>query len=357
MYGVSLGFMEVLMIGRLLEYLFSLGGWSLLIVAIIFYLRYPEKAQIVASHIYKIIAFLGAGVQKKVVSSDIEGRCASLSKKMNLETPGLLPSRVSVEWIEPGTVEAESFVKNGQVIMRMSYYKDQGRNLANAIHLLVQKHQLNKVKPYVEENLRKSIDLTVTRKCLKISNSKDALDYFVQNMLMKEIDSPPVQALYQEIEAIDQHGLFTRVMLVEFMRMAAEIYPEKAGLPPILKETEDFVHFLNKFPKRAPGKEIELDFVREHIKVGFVIVARKEMLEKGGHEPYISRVENKLTGPCNTVYLCALNGFRPDAESVSIVAEQRLGVRVAAKHNYRMKYHGRTRNAICIRLELKDLGG
>ena len=345
--------MEVLTIGRLLEYLFSLGGWSLFIVAIIFYLSYPEKAQIFASHIYKIIGFLGAVVQKKAISSDIEGRCASLSKKINLETPGLLPSRVSVEWVEPDTVEPESFVKNGQVIMRMSYYKDQGRNLANAIHLLVQKHQLNEVKPYVEENLRKSIDLRVTQRCLKISKSKEALDYFVQNMLMKEIGFPPVQALYQEIEAIDQHGFFTRVMLVEFMRMAAEIYPEKAGLPEILKETEDFLHFLNKFPERVPGEEIELDFVREHIKVGFIIVAKKETLEKAGHEPYISRVENMLTGPCNAVYLCALNGLRPDAELVSIVVEQLLGVRVAAKHNYRIKYHGRMRNAICIRLELK----
>ena len=341
------------MIGRLLEYLFSLGGWSLFIMAIIFYLRYPEKAQIVAAHIYKIIGFLGAGVQKKAVSSDIEGRCAFLSKKMNLETPGLLPSRVSVEWVEPSTVAAESFVKQGRVIMRMSYYKDRGRNLANAVHMLVQKHQLNEVRPYVKEELGRAIDLTVTRRCLKISNSKDALDYFVQNVLMKEIDSPPVQALYQEIEAIDQHGFFTRVMLVEFMRMAAEIYPEKARLPTILKETKDFVHFLNKFPNRARGEEIELDFIREHIKVGFVIVARRETLERGGYEPYISRVESKLTGPCKTVYLCALNGLRPDAESVSIVAEQRLGVRVASKHNYRTKYHGRMRNAICIRLELK----
>ena len=345
------------MVGNLLENLFNLSGWTLLILWFGFYLKYPEKAQIVASHIYKIIGFLGTSVQKRAVSSDIEGRCAHLSKKMNLETPGLLPSRVSVEWVEPGAVEAESFVKKGKIILRMSYYKDQGRNLANTIHCLVQKHQLNEVKAYLEEDLRKSIDLTVARRCLKISNSKDALNYFVQNILMKEIDSPSVKALYHEIEAIDQHGLFTRVMLVEFMKMAAEIFPEKAGLPALLQETKDFVHFLNQFPRRGRGEKIELDFVGKFIKVGFVLVAKRETLEMGGHSPYISRVEDTLTGPCNTVYLTALDGLRPDAESVSIVAEQRLGLRVAAKHNYRMKYQGQTRTAICIRLELEDSGG
>ena len=336
--------------------LIALGGWGLLAAFVIFYLVYPEKLQIISSHIYAALGFLGTYWQKRSVTQDIEGRFAVLARKMNFEVPGLMLERIGIEWVKPTDIEAESFVKQGRVIMRMRYYKDNGRNLANAVHTVIQKHNLTEVKAYVDDSLRRSIDLAITKRCLELSKSQEALKCFISEVLSSELrDDAEIQINYAKIEAIDELGFFTRIMLVEFLKMAAELYPARVGVPEILKETSDFVDYLHQFPTRAPGQNVDLDFKGNYLKVGIGIVAKRWKLEQHGYEPYLRKIEEKLTGHCNVIYLTAMNGLRGDARAVAQAAKESLpGVTIVSEQHYRSRKAGEGRNAICIRLELRN---
>ena len=317
-----------------------------------YYLYHPEKAQIVSGHLFRAIGWMGTFFQKKSVSGDILGRFQLARKRVNAQIPGLLTDRkIEIKWVKPQSVAPESFVKGNRIIVKMGYYREQGRNLVNTIHYLIQEHHLHEVKNYIDKSLEDSVDLVLTKQCLSLSNSKTALRYFTGKILKEELDTKPgLKDVYHKVEAIDELGFFTRILLAEFIKMASDLFPEKVQLPSIICECDKFVDFLHSFTTREPSEHTKLQFSGEHISVSILLVAKRETLEIG-YGPYLNRIEDNLSGNINTVYVCAFDDLRPEAETVCILAEKRLGVTIGSKSNYQSLYHDEKRKAICIRVQ------
>jgi len=316
---------------------------------LIYYLAYPEKAQIIAGHIYKAIGWAGTYFQKKSVVNDILGRYQLAKKRVNAQIPGLLTDKkIEIEWVKPSSIEPKSFMESDRIIVKMGYYRENALNLVNVIHCLVQEQHLKQLKNYVDKPLEDSLNLALTKQCLSLSNSKEALKLFARKILKRELEAKPeLKEVYHKVEAIDQIGFFTRILLAEFIKMASELFPEKVQLPSILQECDKFVDFLHNFAIREPKEDIKLSFIGVFISVNIMLVAKQDTLSKG-YGPYLDRIEESLTGNVNTVYICAFDNLRSEAETVSILAKRNFGVKIISKSNYRALYHGQERKAICI---------
>ena len=324
--------------------------WSIIGPLVLLYLAFPDRAQIISSHLFKLLGWLGQYPQMRSVKDHIEGNFKLIRKKLNRQVPGLMLQEAEIVWVKPEDVEPKSFVKDNKLIVRMEYYQQQEKNVVNSVYYLIQHHQ-GRLKGYVASSLGRSMDLALTKKCLDLSNSKQAINYFVQEVLLKELnENTGVADTYHQLEAIDELGFFTRILLTELVKLTNELYPERVGLPEIIEETNALVDFLDQFPKRASGEEIQLTFLRNNIRIAVVIVANPHKIKRGGYDPYLRRIEDRLTGQFDTVYVCSMDKLRSEAETVCILAE-RSGVKIRSRSNYWAVYHGKTRKAVCLRLE------
>jgi len=335
---------------KLLLHYAARGGWIAFAALVIFLFLYYEKVGLIVGHAYRLLAWTGKSFQKKYVAQDISARVNPVAKKLNRELAGLMPYSLEVKWVKPSDTDREAFIRQGKVVLRMDYYLNQDRNLCNVIHEFVSKAHLQRTKAYLLPELSQSVDLRLTVRYLTECQSDDALTYFVQNVLSKNLGDSRVEVAYRKLEALDDYGFFTRVLLAEFVQFAGDLFPNKVGLPEILEETTRFVGFLTEFPSKAPGSDIELDFRGKYIKVRFVLVARLPKYVAQGNAPYVNRIAEGLSSFADTVYVCARDKLIGAAARVAKQAAQEYNLKVGAVHHFGAKYQDKVRGTVCISL-------
>lgn len=332
----------------------KLGGWFLFLALLLFVLFYYDKLGVVLSDFYKLLGWTGSFFQKKFVALDIQSRLNLASKKLNGHTTGLMPYSLEIKWVKPSEVDREAFIKDNKAILRMQYYVNQERNFVNVVHDFVSKAHLREPKAYLSDHVCRAVDLRLTACYLVECKRDEALAFFVTNFLRPELArTPEVQAPYDKLEALDQFGYFTRVLLLEYFQLSRKLFPNKAGMPEILRETADFLDYLCTFPAKPPGTDIELDFRGKYVKVRFVLVAKLFKITKHGITPYVNRIAEALTTFADTSYVCGMDNMIGATARVAKTASDEYGLKAGPVHHYGLDHHGKRRNAVCIRLSRK----
>lgn len=332
----------------------KVGGWLLFIALLLFVIFYYEKLGVILSDLYRLLGWTGKYFQKKFVASDIQSRLNIAAKKLNKQTIGLMPYSLEIKWVKPAEVDREAFVRENKAILRMQFYVNQEKNLVNVVHEFVAKAHLREPKAYLPQTLSRAVDLKLTATYLMECRRREALAYFVENILKPELQaSPLLQPPYEKMEQLDEFGYFTRVLLFEYLQFAYEIFPNKVGMLEILRETEDFLDFLCAFPNKPPGTDIELDFRGKYIKVRFILVAKTFKIKRHGIEPYVNRVAEALSGWADTAYVCGMDKMIGATAHVAKQASEEYGLKAWPVHHYGCRHVGVQRRAVCIRLRRK----
>jgi len=286
------------------------AGGLIAVFLLIYFVMFPQKVERWGALLLRLIYGLSSGyefirvrIDRRVVASNIQAQINTVCDRINKEAPEVLPNRIMIEWVKTETKEA--FIKGGEVIVRLKAYRNQERNVVEGTLLYLRKGFLPRSKQYLDDTLRKGCEFTVASQIFVADRSTDAYGYFFDKELTPaRQDDPRLERDMQTIQHLDSKGYFSRVFLVE-VRQTGERLLGTMPTDEISAELRQFAHFLQTIATKSRDEDVPLTFLRVRIKVGVVLVAKREKIQYLGIEPYVQKVHWLVRRGCERIYISA----------------------------------------------------
>jgi hypothetical protein len=223
--------------------------------------------------------------EKKYIANDLKGRLNSARRKLHLAKSSL-PDAVEIQWIDVQTAETYE-LREGEYVVKLNPAAEQRVNVVRLAEAIVQRTTLRGIRHLTAPGLQQAIDTAMIRKLLHAVDVATVLDYFMESIYL------PLRAANEEfrrwdqrVVEIDDQGLYERLLLVELEEFGRRI----AALPPrpyMLGEVESLVAFVHRLATKQEGEDIPLEYIKAHVKVGVVLVAKTAKLVRAGIGPYV----------------------------------------------------------------------
>lgn len=310
-------------------------------------ITHPEKVEIWSSLTYRLFAWVNSKMECRYIASDIQGKVNLFSKSLSKDAENLIPYGLKIEWVKE--TEKEAFLKDGQIIVRMQHHGNQDKNFVNAIMAYVPKAVVPQARTYLHETISKSIDFTIMKKILMSQQGNSALDYFNSSIFTPESKRDDLLRYYcSKMERLDERGMFTRMLLQEFLSLARKVYPKYPN-DQIFEETSNFTDFLENIAGKEPGEDVPLQFEGKYINAAIIIVAKSDVISYAGIEPYINRINAVIKQNTENIYISAWGTHNvADTEEVVKQFSKNENIHITSKKYKLPVYKGRRVPAICI---------
>jgi small subunit ribosomal protein S1 len=222
------------------------------------------------------------------IAYNIQGSINQFRETVNKESADLIPE-AEVEWVTE--TSKESFFDNfkGKVIIRMNPCENNDINLARASLLQVSKGVIPESRLYIDSRLNTAIDLSLVKKILLNQGKKNAYRYFISEITVPELADEAILQNLEQIETIEESGLFTRLFLRQLKELPVIIGLNFQNLTAVRDDVNNFFEYSQIVANRKEHEKITLDYEGTHIKSAIIYVAMKHRMTFEGARPYIKR--------------------------------------------------------------------
>lgn len=310
-----------------------------------------DKLLLLLSSIQKMFSFCSSRARKGAISNSIRGKILHSSKDFRSIKNSVMSSDLKIEWVKEE--KAETFIKNNQVIIRMSQNTNPHKNFITAVNAYVGSGLLPKSQRYIDSNILTVSKVAVSRKLI-VNGDPDAIDYFDTSVLMPIIDTDVVCAqIYDELKTIDGNGMFVNILLNEYSKVSQKIFPEEPD-PLLIAESKELLTYLHRIAKCGITDVAELQFNREYFKIHIFLTAKTITYLKSGIKPYLKHITNSISEGIETLYIFGL-GRKIDIanEITSELKKTDFRVDTVIPHHYRHKsLDGRTVHGVCFEVNV-----
>lgn len=330
-------------------------GYVLLALLLIVLFFWPEKVFFWISKCQTLFLFLGTGMKKKQIETEIKANILKASKEISKELDDVMPYDLKINWVKSSSREAFFDGKNVIVCMNNDS-KNRMHAVVHAINDYVTNGLLIEEKAYIEKNIMKSSCLVMTRKLLMQSFEK-GISYFYEEILKKEYSgNDDLKIMIDKLISLDENGLFTQVMLREIKEKGSKMLG-KINIDKFEKETISFVQYLHKVAIRNIGDDsTPLTFKGSYYKVSILLVANLSTYYSYGIESYLKRFSQNLKEGTETVYICARNKNKPIAIKVYKEICNSYNVMLSKEFHFKgTSKNGDTFDGICIPVKVKEM--
>jgi len=338
---------------------FFAGGISVTAVILFFlflWVTYPDNFKIVLSQIWHILSFIfkkWAG--RKYVKTHLEGTLGKRIEEINKEVRGLDAEKIKIVMVQTSTREA--FIKEKTLVIRLQRKENHDENLVNVAVLYTEHCLYKKLELHLDEEQRQGFNLYTEKSFLK-DCSGSALQFFHKNYYLPAAkDNQKVQKYFEQLERVDEKGLFYSVFVQEMIFLGNKAYFKKKPAE-INKEVERFVNFLETFAERTRGDlEVEKTFSGVNIKMAFILVALKEKRELGMSENYVRYIENLLKNGTESYYLLGRGHNIQFVNEVASAVESKINdLKKINNITYKVKFDdGETASSLCVLFRNKNI--
>lgn len=308
------------------------GPWAVVIVVVLFFVKLlldEDRSALLRSKLYRFAYSVTGRIEqeKKFISNDIRGKLNLARRKMHFGVD-ILPKAIDIAWISGSAGEAHD-IGEGEFVVRLDPNESQPKNISLLACTLVKRTTLGGIRHLVEEPLQTSIDLNLVRTILKDIRNAEVLDWFLSNEYQPRMTKDKrTEFRNEQITAIDERGLFTRLLLIELERFAKEI-EGKPPRPYMAGEIEGLVEFLYRICTKNFGERVPLFYERAIMRIGVIIFAETTKAF-GSLDPYIRAMEIHLRAEPTAIYVLAfdkewLGEFDPERHAIFEKQIEKLG--------------------------------
>jgi len=294
-------------------YIIFPAGVITFIGMLIYLATHPEKADLLATLIYRLFRHCSLGIgrfwrfaDRQVLASEVQASLNLGGTRLNRDAPGALPYALRLEYVKPKN--ALTHLRNGEVIVRLRQSADQDRNIANAALAYLSKGLLPRTRAHLNSELRQAIDYQTAKLMLDHLRGSGASQFFVQQILEPALSrSERLQHFTQMTSDIAAQGQFTRIYLSEL----AELGSRLTGLLRsyrVAQEAESFLGFVHGLR----DKSNPLDFRGQYLNVSVLLVAEAGKLREEGIAPYLRRLRQFLRAGTPGIYVCGMGDVNVD---------------------------------------------
>lgn len=340
------------LMGAIADFLVLYGGWGIVAIMIILVLFFGDRLFISVEKFWAVFKNASSFTFKRYTSTRLSNQILHATKAIGSINNDILPFRVKIKWVK--TEAVESFLKSGQVIIKIRDDDDINKSFVLAIAEFVRQGLIHNVKRHLrDEPLVQAIDLCAVDKILSQAYI-ESLSYFEKNMLNSLIEKDADFAKhFEELRQIDHSGLFLPVFLNELSK-ALHRFDGQYFIEDFEKEAKAFLRYLVGF---CSEKHKKLFYNGKYIRISFGLIANQSFIFKYGRDAYVEKVQSSLSQGAQTVYLF---GWEDKIKTVRQIADRTahtdLRIHKIKTHYYRHVFEDHsTVRAICIELStLKD---
>lgn len=263
-----------------------------------------DKADLFRARLYQIVFHFTGKPQheRRFIENDVRGRI-NRSRKAIHRGRGKPQKAVDVEWV--ADTRPHSFdLNDGEFVVRLDPARDQTDNIIAMTEVVVKRTCLTGVRHLTPPGLELAIDFTMIKKLLAASAQTNILDrFFSEHYRPLEAQDTEFRKWNTRVAPIDEQGLFERLLMVELNDFAREVI----GLPPrpyMVDEIERMVEWVFGIATKKEGKDVPLEYLRPHVRVAAVLVAKTDKMLSEGIGPYQRAAEiNLFERKVHTLYL------------------------------------------------------
>jgi len=261
------------------------------------------------------------------VAWQIQSTLNEYRETINDETANLLPE-ADLEWVTGNKVQSFFDEYKGKVIIRLNRSKDREKNLAKAILLQVSGGVIPVTRMYINKELNTSIDFTLVKKILLAQNEHESYRYFMNEIMVPELEDEKILSYLESIEEIDNEGLFTRLFLRELNELPVIDGLRFTNNVEIQRDIDSFFKYTKVVANREPFEHIPLDYEGTIIKTSVIIIALKEKMSAQGMRPYIRRALLNRKRGHEIIFLLSYNHAIEFARDIIRVLTDRHGMKL-----------------------------
>lgn len=279
--------------------------WALFVGLLIYFIKNPEKAEKWYSIIARSLSFVSLKLEKSGVAKDIQSDINSFAKEVNSQTKEpILPYKVKIKWVSSTT--RESFVKKGNVIVRMRHHKNQAKNFLYVTLEWVDRGLIPEARHLLDKTVLRAVDFVFINDFLTKKKRYDVKQLFLDEIYEPEVTKGSILERYcNTFNKLNNTGLFTGVALQEFSsfgKRIGSVIPNKK----IRFETIGFMNMLEKLARKPHGEDVNPDYIGENIKCSIVLIARHETYFMHGLSPYLGWINKCCRKGICSFYVCAI---------------------------------------------------
>jgi len=311
----------------------------------------PEKAERIfywLLRLFSLIPLARRHVLHARLATSLQTAINPALESINIGAFRVLPYTMKIEWAKTGQ-DAQTFLRDGQVIVRMHPTVDDDHNVAVSTVAYLKKGLLPRARHYVDPILMQATDYTAAKHIFKLAKRDSASEYLIQNLLLPEAkNTPQLITDSTTLDTISNGGLFSPIFLVQLHSLGKRLFPA-TPTNLVAREIRNFLEFLEEIASRKRGEIVDLDFARSNIRVKVMLVAREETKQRGTQD-FVRRIKQAQSDGLDYVYLNAW-GTDNIAFTQEIADSQQKAGRLAilAQYRYERLFAGnKTAPAICI---------
>ena len=144
------------------ENLLQKYGWNCLFLLILLFIVFnPDKTKEIVSWIWYPLGNFFKFARKRYVKYQLDGACSRALKNIAKELPEFKIPVFRIKWIKEDNYGET--LKDGEAIVNLKFSHNQTRNIINATSVYVRDIFLKQTKPYISENLKEAIDLSIIK--------------------------------------------------------------------------------------------------------------------------------------------------------------------------------------------------
>lgn len=301
-------------------------------VAIVLYLfHHPDKFEHWVALFYRALFFAFSGfpilkrkIDRYAVAASIQDSVNGACETVNRQSPGTFPHAVRIDWVQAES--KESFIKRGQVVVRLKHFEDQDKNIVDATLLYLKVGFLPRARHYLDTSLQKGCLYKAALEIFAQNRDSGAYRYFLENEVTPELlSNPDLKYDLEVLDSLDTVGYFTRIFLCE-VRHIGEKLVGNIATPAIQQELREFSRFLQAIATKGRNEDVPLSFNGAKIKVALVLVAKRQVILFRGITPYVNRIMRLVRDGYDSIYIAGwgdefagqIEGIKGELSSLSV---------------------------------------
>lgn len=310
-----------------------------LIAVLLFVVKNPEKVEKWASMFLKVGAYVNKKAEKMYMATNIQASICEKRKKLGLGGD-VLEYGLKIDWITEESAETD--LKENKVLVMMKPFRSQSRNFAAIVSLYVPQAVLPKSRIYINQDLVKSIDYTISKSILE--DNPTALQYYV-NREIEELSDESKKFL-DVTTALHSVGRLTRIIIPEFQNLS-KLFPSEPNQK-LFSETVSFTKEIFDFEaatSQVTGTGLGV-FKGENIKMAIVPVGNPVKLLDTGITTHLDFIEKFLSEGITHFYIVSASGSLFPKKLIDL-AHEKLNLSLVFSEEYLGMFRGRKRKMFC----------
>ena len=311
----------------------------------------PDKVDRIISWLVRLLSLIPIARQHLLhlrLATSLQASVNVAGESINTKAFRLLPYTMKIEWARTGQ-DAQTFLRDGQVIVRMHPNVDDDHNIVISTIAYLKKGLLPQSRHYVDATLMQATDYSVAKNIFKSAKRDSATEFLIQNVLLPETNkNPQLSNDSIALDNISDLGYFSRIFLIQLYSLGRKLFPATPQKS-VSREIRNFLEFLQDIALKRRNEDVNLDFVHPHIRLKVMLVAREETRQRGTFD-FVRRIKQAQSDGLEYIYI---TGFGNDnVRLVELIADsqQKAGrLSILSRYPYeRISSRGNKITAICI---------